>query len=73
MHHLLVKWCLDRIYDLSFMPNNFKLIGNYFISPIFCVLLPIGFVYLYKNMEYGLLFKNKLVIFNNKLKKAFFA
>lgn len=73
MHHLLVKWSLDRIYDLSFMPNNFKLIGNYFISPLLCVLLPIGFVYLYKNMEYGLLFKNKLVIFNNKLKKAFFA
>lgn len=73
MHHLLVKWSLDRIYDLSFMPNNFKLIGNYFISHLLCILLPIGFVYLYKNMEYGLLFKNKLVIFNNKLKKAFFA
>ena len=73
MHHLLVKWCLDKIYDLSFIPDGFKLIGNYFISPILCTLLPMVFVYLYKNMEYGLLLENKLMIFNNKVKKAFFA
>lgn len=59
MHHLLVKWCLNGIYNFSFMPDNFKVIGNYFISPVLCILLPILFAHMYeyilnklKNNEY---------------------
>lgn len=48
MHHLLVKWCLNGIYNFSFMPDNFKVIGNYFISPVLCILLPILFAHMYK-------------------------
>lgn len=48
MHHLLVKWCLVKIYNLSFMPNFIENIGTYFVSPVLCILIPIGFSRLYK-------------------------
>ena len=57
MHHLLVKWCLNGIYNFSFMPNNFKTFGNYLISPILCILLPILFAYVYEYIINK--FKNK--------------
>lgn len=51
MHHLLVKWCLLKIYKLDFILEYIANIGNYLVSPILCILLPIGFAYLY---EYAL-------------------
>lgn len=50
MHHLLVKWCLLKIYKIDFIPEYIVNIGNYLISPILCILLPIGFAYLYENI-----------------------
>lgn len=50
IHHLLVKWCLLKIYKLDFIPEYIANIGNYLISPILCILLPIGFAYLYERI-----------------------
>lgn len=47
MHHLLIKWCLGKIYNLEFIPNNISIIGSYLVTPILCVLLPILFAYFY--------------------------
>lgn len=47
MHHLLIKWFLSRIYNLKFVPNSLSVVGNYFISPILCIILPIAFAYSY--------------------------
>lgn len=46
MHHLFIKWCLSGIYDLNFVSDKFFEVGNYLISPILCILLPILFTYL---------------------------
>lgn len=61
MHHLLVKWCLSGIYDLSFVSDSFEKIGNYLISPILCILLPIAFSYLYEYRVNKLQNKNRFV------------
>lgn len=47
MHHLFVKWCLSKIYGSTFVPDSLSTIGNYLISPIACILLPLTFAYLY--------------------------
>lgn len=47
MHHLLVKWCLGGIYNSNFVNDSFSAVGNYLISPILCILLPIAFAYSY--------------------------
>ena len=52
MHHLLIKWCLLKIYNLSFIPEFIKNIGNYVISPILCIFIPIGMSMLYKTILY---------------------
>lgn len=62
MHHLLVKWCLLKIYNLSFMPDFAENIGTYFLSPVLCILIPIGFSELYKYItrrEYKDKYKNE--------------
>lgn len=61
MHHLLVKWCLSGIFDLSFIPDSFANIGRYFITPILCILLPIAFSYLYEYLVDKLQNKNKFI------------
>lgn len=57
MHHLLVKWSLSKLYALDCVPDSLAVIGNYLISPVLCILLPIVFSYLC-----GCLTKNKQCI-----------
>lgn len=57
MHHLLVKWSLSKLYALNCVSDSVSVIGNYLISPILCLLLPIVFSYLC-----GCLTKNKQCI-----------
>lgn len=49
MHHLLVKWCLLKIYNLSIIPDTLTTVGTYLISPILCILLPVLFANFYEN------------------------
>ena len=64
MHHLLIKWCLNGVYNLHFVSDNFMYFGKYFINPILCVLLPLSYKYLYDYIEskYKSYKKNKLVV-----------
>ena len=64
MHHLLIKWCLNGLYNLHFVSDNFMYFGKYFINPILCVLLPLSYKYLYDYIEgkYKSYKKNKLVV-----------
>ena len=69
MHHLLIKWCLSGIYDLKILPNSLSVAGNYLISPILCIILPIVFAYLYDSLLSSLQNQDKsIAIFslNNK-------
>lgn len=61
IHHLFIKWFLGEIYDLPFVPYSFLIIGNYLLSPILCVLLPILFTYLYDYILTKLRNKNELL------------
>lgn len=47
MHHLFIKWCLGEIYGLGFLSSNVVEIFGYVINPILCLLMPLGFSYLY--------------------------
>ena len=64
MHHLLIKWFLNGLYNLHFVSDNFMYFGKYFINPILCVLLPLSYKYLYDYIEgkYKSYKKNKLVV-----------
>lgn len=48
MHHLFIKWSLNKIYNLSFIPESFMIFGNYFLTPILCIIIPISFSNFYK-------------------------
>ena len=64
MHHLLIKWCLNGVYNLNFVSDNFMYFGKYFINPILCILLPLSYKYLYDYIEskYKNYKKNKLIV-----------
>lgn len=47
MHHLFIKWCLEEIYGLDFLSSNVVEIFEYVINPILCLLMPLGFSYVY--------------------------
>ncbi|MBQ8999068.1 MAG: acyltransferase family protein [Clostridium sp.] len=59
MHHLLIKWCLIKIYKFNFIPQYVVNIGNYLISPILCILLPLGFSIMHKSISSKVKDKNK--------------
>ena len=64
MHHLLIKWFLNGLYNLHFVSDNFMYFGKYFINPILCILLPLSYKYLYDYIEskYKNYKKNKLIV-----------
>lgn len=49
-HHLFIKWCLSEIYKFKFIPNYLVEVGDYFVSPLLCIILPIIFAYAYNNI-----------------------
>lgn len=51
MHHLLVKWLLGKIYALHIIPKWLSTVGNYLISPILCIALPVFFSIAYRKFS----------------------
>lgn len=49
MHHLFIKWILVEIYSLGFLPSTVVAVCKYVINPILCLLIPLGFSYVYDN------------------------
>lgn len=43
MHHLLVKWSLNKIYNMYEISGTLKVCLNYMITPILCIVLPLVF------------------------------
>ncbi len=69
MHHLFIKWILEEMYSLGFLANDLVELCRYVVSPILCLVVPLGFSYVYdsyvnkiniwKKLNFSYLYKEK--------------